>query len=218
MSQYFVDTEDQVLKPVRLRKAIPLQIKDNAATKNLKSAGEGASAGTQTLVVGNLILNVALSGSLCMLWGMINALQIIVHMPMMQTNFPANTQMLLDMFISVANFKYFDTKPIYSKAFAFLGISEDPNDEQGVNPKFANQGMGSKNMAKNLGMMGVAIVFGTLFVLILIALYLKFREHPKLKFVLKKIWDKVFFSSFIRYMLEAYLTLVLTVYIASYEQ
>lgn len=46
--------------------------------------------------------------------------------------------MLLDMFISVANFKYFDTKPIYSKVYAVLGIPEDPDDEEGVNPKFAN--------------------------------------------------------------------------------
>lgn len=74
VTDLFVDTEAQTIKPARLRRALPLQIKDDDSTKNLKSAGQGASTGTQTLVIGNLVINILLSGSLCMLWGMINAL------------------------------------------------------------------------------------------------------------------------------------------------
>lgn len=67
-------------------------------------------------------------------------------------------------------------------------------------------------------MMGLAILAGILGVTALIFVYWRFKDNPSLKNILRKIWDKVFFSSFIRYVLEAYLTLVMTVYIASLEQ
>ena len=62
----------------------------DAATKNLAAASESTGSTTKAVVVGNLIVNLVLSGSLAMLWGMINALQVIVHLPMLQTSFPAN--------------------------------------------------------------------------------------------------------------------------------
>ena len=70
-----------------------------------------------------MALNVALSGSLAMLWGMINAMQIIVHLPLLKTKMPANVKMLMEVFIQIANFKFIDLDPYIEKAVKYLGVS-----------------------------------------------------------------------------------------------
>ena len=65
--------------------------------------------GTKGSLVSNFALNIAVSGALNYLWGMVNCLQIIAHFPMINVLMPANVQML---FIIVVKIATFDILPI----------------------------------------------------------------------------------------------------------
>jgi hypothetical protein len=56
------------------------------------------------MVIGNFILATFVSFSLSYLWGLINALQMIVYLPLFNINFPANMNMFNSILISVATF------------------------------------------------------------------------------------------------------------------
>lgn len=53
----------------------------------LASAGPVKST-VNTMMYGNLAVNIVLSASLQMLWGMINVMQLIVKLPIMNVTFP----------------------------------------------------------------------------------------------------------------------------------
>jgi hypothetical protein len=54
-------------------------------------AAQGPTQGTMnSVMMGNLALNLIMAASLQYLWGMINVMQMIVNMPMLQVQFPSN--------------------------------------------------------------------------------------------------------------------------------
>ena len=55
---------------------------------------------TSVVTVGQTIL----SGSLSQVWGMINGLQIMVHLPTMNVDFPVNVMKLVNATVTVATF------------------------------------------------------------------------------------------------------------------
>jgi len=56
------------------------------------------------MIYGNLAVNIVLASSLQFLWGMINALQIIVHIPLMSIQMPSNLLVFYQLLISVVTF------------------------------------------------------------------------------------------------------------------
>jgi hypothetical protein len=68
---------------------------DNNQLANEVLLGLTETAGTvsKTVSVGAFALNVFLSASLSLLWGMINALQIIGHLPYLNVFMPASAEM-----------------------------------------------------------------------------------------------------------------------------
>lgn len=64
-----------------------------------------------------------------MLWGMINVMQIIVHMPLLNVYFPANATFFYKLIIDIAGFDIIPAdwlKAVKSKIFKF---SEEEPDE-----------------------------------------------------------------------------------------
>ena len=64
---------------------------------------------TSTVVAGSVagssaIINTLISGSLASLWGMINSMQILVHMRIFNVQFPANANLVTKNIIMVATF------------------------------------------------------------------------------------------------------------------
>ena len=59
----------------------------------------------KSAVITNLIINIALSGSLNILWSMINTLQITLHMPAINTKSPSNAQYLNNILIGITQFE-----------------------------------------------------------------------------------------------------------------
>jgi len=56
-----------------------------------------------------------------MLWGMVNTLQLIVHMPLLAVIFPANAQFFLQFIVKVVNFNIIPTDKVIG---AILTVEE----------------------------------------------------------------------------------------------
>ena len=83
-----------------------------------------------------------------MLWGMINVMQIIVHMPLLNVFFPANASFFYSLIIEISNFDLIPPSwlnAIKSKIFKF---SEEEPEES-----FTKMGYDSKSCIENLGSM-----------------------------------------------------------------
>lgn len=82
-----------------------------------------------------------------------------------------------------------------------------------MDPKYVFNGITSTNMARNMGVMSLGAFIGLILVAILVIVFVKFRHNTKLKGVLSALWHTVFYSTFIRYGLQAYLSITLNAYI-----
>lgn len=80
---------------------------NDAAGKLLKDTG-AAEGGLQSLVVSNLLVNIALGGSLNLLWGMVNALQVTLHIQAINVHCPGN---VLKFNSALMNVAYMDLLP-----------------------------------------------------------------------------------------------------------
>mmetsp|Transcript_39890 Transcript_39890/g.29426 ORF Transcript_39890/g.29426 Transcript_39890/m.29426 type:complete len:103 (+) Transcript_39890:99-407(+) len=92
---------------------------DNGLAAVFDSSGDSIDGGMKTVVIGNAILNIVLSSSLSLLWGMINALQIIVNIPLFTISFPANAKMFYSFIVSIATFDIIPMDKIEEKFFSF---------------------------------------------------------------------------------------------------
>jgi hypothetical protein len=87
-----------------------------------------------------------MAASLQMLWGMINVMQIIVHMPLLNVNFPENTMFFYSLIIDISSFNLIPESwmaAIKKKLFFF---KEEEFDES-----FTKMGYESESSIENLG-------------------------------------------------------------------
>lgn len=74
------------------------------ASENLELMASTASGATVVLTSVVTVGQTILSGSLSQVWGMINGLQIMVHLPTMNVDFPVNVMKLVNATVTVATF------------------------------------------------------------------------------------------------------------------
>ena len=65
-----------------------------------------------------------------MLWGMINALQLIVHLPMFSVVFPANAQFVFSLIIGLTKFNIIPVDSLISFYLIFTDYEEDEIEGQ----------------------------------------------------------------------------------------
>ena len=78
---------------------------------------------------GNFLINLFLSSSLQFVWGMINAQQIIVHLPLLDINFPQNAKSLFGTIYSLTTFQLVPSETIIKGIYNF-------KDDNSYNKKF----------------------------------------------------------------------------------
>ena len=54
-----------------------------------------------------------MAGALSQVWGLINGLQLFVHIPLFQLSLPANAQVIVDELITIATFDLVDPKLVF---------------------------------------------------------------------------------------------------------
>ena len=76
------------------------------------------------MMYGNLAINIVMSASLQMLWGMVNVMQLVVKFPIMNITFPQNAGTFYTLINDVANFDIIPTDTIKKKIFDFTDAPE----------------------------------------------------------------------------------------------
>ena len=84
----------------------------------------GSSFGTslQVVTAGNFFLNLLLSASMATLWGMINSLQMLNHLPLYRISMPLNARVF---FITIASILQFDLVPVDSLTNFIFDFDEE---------------------------------------------------------------------------------------------
>ena len=75
------------------------------------------SISTKALFVENIVLNILLAYSLGYLWAMVNALQIIGHLPLFSIYIPANALLFVNSIMDLQNFSFIPTAWLTNKIF-----------------------------------------------------------------------------------------------------
>jgi len=89
------------------RSLIPRQFKDDSflSSETVRAVGIAIFYTTSALVTSNFFMNALIIGALSSIWTLINGLQIITHLPVFRSQFPANANLLLRYLIEIANFE-----------------------------------------------------------------------------------------------------------------
>ncbi len=174
--------------------------------------------GSNSIVIGTFITNLLLSTSINLLWGMINALQIIGNMPNFYLYIPAN---VLDFYEFINNLQSFNFLPT-DQIFVWLSLAsvqeDDINDSNNPVRSFVQEDANLKatyNIFQQLGPIFLALLvfsFLSLVIMVLFALR-KVLSCLDKSFIVKKLYDKIhfklFWNSTLRYIIESYLALTL---------
>ena len=95
---------------------------------------------------------------------MINALQLIVHVPLFSISFPQNAQSYFAKIIFVVNFDILPSKIILNKAFDF-------EKQEPINSNYEIMGYEAINYMLNMG--SLFLIFGVILTLSIFMLFLK---------------------------------------------
>jgi len=125
-----------------------------AAIQTMEKAGNAASSSMNYMLYGNLGLQVFMSVSMQLLWGMVNTLQLVIHMNMLSVMMPANVQFFFSFIVNIVNFKIIPTKDIINKIVG----AKDKLKESDVSPEFQQTGYESTNLMQNLGLLLLAFI------------------------------------------------------------
>ncbi|TNV87143.1 hypothetical protein FGO68_gene11849 [Halteria grandinella] len=207
-----------------MRRLMPRQMKGkNTSNQFYKEDGTLQSLVTKlqtaitTAVFGSTLVNIAFSTSLQTLWGMINALQIVILLPLANLYFPPSTQLIFDMLTHIFNFEFYDLTP-----YLCMMLRLDPNnlEEQiagPLQPQFSNFGYDSLNAILNLNN-----AFATFIVIIFLDLVVVtlsyFLPQAQNRFKLINLLDKtVRHNMLARFTLQCFIQLILCSLLNFYE-
>ena len=90
-----------------------------------------------------------------LLWGMVNTLQLVIHMNMLTVLMPANVQFFFSFIVDIVNFKVFDVKPLINKMF---GFKDDAKKKDEMPTEYKQSGYESSNLMKNLGVLFIGLI------------------------------------------------------------
>ena len=100
-----------------------------ALTAAVAAAGDSLQASSTGILASNAVINIFLQGSLNQVWGMINNLQMIIHAPLINIQFPGNAFMLYEVMITVATFDILPSETILPAMFPDLDEEEAFSDQ-----------------------------------------------------------------------------------------
>jgi hypothetical protein len=142
----------------------------------------------RSVAITTFVINIALSTSLFLLWGMINGLQIIGHLPMFNVLMPANAEAFFSALLNLSDFKVIPTDYLMDSTV----------------------GEGNAPLFKKLGPIFLAL-FGFIVGLILVCVCKKVKwNNVYFSFIFNKLQMYIFFNGTIRYILEGELNLSLS--------
>ena len=93
--------------------------------KLFSAAANSTSAAVGGLAAATVGLNIAFAGSMQLLWGLVNTIQFLTHLPLFAVTFPSTTLFLYKIIIDIAGFELYDSKKLMNYVFYGTFISTD---------------------------------------------------------------------------------------------
>lgn len=143
------------------------------------------------LVVGNIALQVFLSFSMHLVWGMMNNLQLIGTMLKFNVDVPPNAYIFfkyIDDFLSMKAQFIED----YLEKFNQLFIPSSNSSLSTEGDKESNS-----NVIKNIGTIILAVV-GLVFTMFITAILIKYSKNPMIQKITESLKQKLFYNSILR--------------------
>jgi len=209
-SGYFISAES--FKPIEsgtsqmLLEEMPMQLADSSAMDSLGALAGSVEKGSSGFALVTFLVQLLLAGSLQLLWGMVNTLQIIVQMPLINIALPPNAMMLSSSLVSLASFGFLPINDINTHLF---GMKSEPEKKR----RFKDVGMDSTNFVLNCGTMLFA--FFIWFVLIALNVVLKLLSRCSILIKVAQMWlsSKIFYGILIVLLLESYLEVLVASFV-----
>ena len=162
---------------------------------------------TSAALVGNFTINLILKSAMSVLWSLLHSMQIIAFFPLVNISMPANAFLLFKVLIKIATLDILPTEELIDGVKDGLGIS---SDEYVLTDDFFIFGYESTSPIDNLQLKFIALVGLIVLPLLLSLVRVLFCRCRCTNGCIGWIRKRIFFNTYIRFGLEAYLELALS--------
>ena len=138
----------------------PKQFHDKETAKAMQTLVKGSKDAVSKSFIFTVGTNILLIGSIALIWGLINTLQMILYLPISQIGFPANVSMLYNILLPLASLDVIPPQVSTNLIFHFSDNKDKP-----YNKRLKEMGYGNHNAIENIGSV---VYFMTLTILLLI--------------------------------------------------
>lgn len=160
----------------------------------------------------SLALSYFLSGSLQFIIGMVNSLQILVHLPLLNVIMPANVVAVYQVLIPIATFDFIPSE-FYDAFFTFDDAGQAGHDMQ-VADQAKELGYDNHNAMQNLNTIGVLVFVFHIKILIMMAVCKPLsRKTPKCAKCYDVYLNSLIFTEIILLCVEGYFELLIAGYL-----
>lgn len=194
---------------------IPRQIKptDQEVLQLVEAQADQIGGSTSVLMGGSFAINLLLAGSLSLLWGLIHALQLVTHLPLLNVQFPDTTKVYYEAMLQIATLDLVptdDLEEVVDEEVGKADHSEESFDLDGIlSHSTLEAGYDNANIVLNSTFNLLTVAAIVVFLLLIMALRLLCSRCDRIKGWLTKIWRAIFWNFIIRTMMETYLELVI---------
>lgn len=180
-----------------------LATEDFERPEDEQALGSGFAATIKSIMAGNFFISLLLASALQYLWGMVNALQMIVFAVFFNLLMPSNVQTVEIQILKACSFDLFQTELIYTEIFGFM-------ESDDFSEKFNLAGLAGSNFIVGIGPVFIFVVIFPIYVLIHLGMKNLFKGEEKIDCIKRFIEPKAFVNIFIVFMLEGCIELGLT--------
>ena len=117
----------------------------------MQAASSAAESVTAAATVGSALSQILMTGALTQLWGMINGLQLFVHLPLFKIDMPASATMLIEKLLLIATFDIVECEVAFGWIVAF-----PEEDENSILGNYNDSGYES---AYTINLLGTGFIF-----------------------------------------------------------
>ena len=139
-------------------------------------SGNAISTVSKVSVGSNFCVNILVTGSLGLIWAMIEGLQVVSHMALFKIKSPGNVSAFNQFFAELASFDYFDLRMVTMDLFYFPEM--DP-----ISLNFQNFGFDTNLLILNLGVIFYLMAGLIAIIFVHMLLYLLAKALPKTRAV-----------------------------------
>ena len=139
-----------------------------------------------------------MSGALSQVWGMINGLQIFVHLPLFEISMPANAGMFVSEMTQIATFDIIENRDLFDG-----WLLDFPEEDEGeLKGRFVETGYENKDIISLLGI-GFVIIVILLIVMFFLCITNPCKEHSEcLERINEKASGIIFWNFWLRFLIE----------------